>query len=70
MPGMGGVKCLEKIIGINPEAKVVVASGYSANEAEKTVIKNWAKGFVAKPYKISQMLDVVRDVMEGREQQG
>jgi len=35
MPGMGGRKCLEELMRINPQVNVVVASGYSANRIAK-----------------------------------
>jgi CheY-like chemotaxis protein len=65
MPGMGGDKCLRGLLKLNPEAKVLMASGYSVNEAAKEAIEAGAKGFVAKPYQVREMLDVVREVLEG-----
>src|SRR5208337_4625073 len=44
MPGMGGRRCLEEILGMNPEAKVLVASGYSANGPTMEVIELGARG--------------------------
>jgi DNA-binding NarL/FixJ family response regulator len=35
MPGMGGEKALRAILEINPKAKVLIASGYAANEQVK-----------------------------------
>jgi two-component system cell cycle sensor histidine kinase/response regulator CckA len=33
MPGMGGKQCLNEILRSNPQAKVVIASGYAMEEA-------------------------------------
>jgi PAS domain S-box-containing protein len=65
MPGMGGEQCLHKLLMINPAAKVVIASGYAWNgETEKTA-HSGAKAFIQKPYDVRQMLQVVRDVLDG-----
>jgi len=64
MPGMGGARCLEKLIGINPSAKVVIASGYTLDGLTKAVIEKGAKGFVGKPYNLRHMLDVIREILD------
>jgi len=63
MPGIGGKKCLEKIIKIDPNAKIVIASGYSDDEHTKEIFRSGARGFLRKPYDMSQMLKVVRDAL-------
>jgi PAS domain S-box-containing protein len=64
MPGMSGRKCLEELIKIDPQVKVLVASGYSANESAKETIEAGAKGYIGKPYSVRQMLKVVRQVLD------
>lgn len=64
MPGMGGHKCLKELIAINPEIKVLVASGYSANGGVKDVIGEGASGYIAKPYKMFDLLQTVRQVLD------
>lgn len=64
MPGMGGQKCLEEIRKIDPLQKVVIASGYSINSSETEKIKNDYCAHLEKPYKMEQMLAVVRDVLD------
>ena len=63
MPGMGGLRCLEKLIKMNPKVKVIVASGYSRNGPTRDVIKLGAKGFVGKPYEVKEMLRVIRETI-------
>ena len=65
MPGMGGKRCLEEILKVNPQAKVVVASGYSMNGPAKEVLDDGAKAFIRKPYELKQMLGEVRKVLDG-----
>ena len=64
MPGMGGKKCLEGLMKINPQTKVIIASGYSVNGPTRGAIEAGAKAFVGKPYEVSQILKVVREVLD------
>jgi len=64
MPGMGGRKCLEKLLKINPRARVLIASGYSVDGPTKKALEAGAKGFISKPYDIKQMLKVVRETLD------
>jgi two-component system, cell cycle sensor histidine kinase and response regulator CckA len=64
MPEMGGKQCLEGLLSLDPSAKVIIASGYSANGPTKDALAAGAKGFVNKPYDIRQLLEVVRGVLD------
>ncbi|MGO9571019.1 MAG: PAS domain S-box protein [Desulfomonilaceae bacterium] len=64
MPEMGGKQCLEGLLSLNPSAKVIIASGYSADGPTKDALAAGAKGFVNKPYDIRQVLGVVREVLD------
>ncbi|MBN1626025.1 MAG: PAS domain S-box protein, partial [Deltaproteobacteria bacterium] len=64
MPGIGGSKCMEEILKINPSAKVVIASGYYLNDGKGTTSKTGAKGFIKKPYILESMLNEIRKVLE------
>lgn len=64
MPGMGGKRCLEKLLTMNPGIKVVIASGYSINGHGKDALEAGARAFVSKPYELKQMLRVVRKVLD------
>ncbi|MCG2778596.1 MAG: response regulator [Desulfobacterales bacterium] len=66
MPGMGGKRCLEKLVEMNPRVKVIIASGYSVNGPTKDAVDAGAKGFVGKPYEIRQMLQAIREVMDNK----
>ncbi|MCA1960813.1 MAG: PAS domain S-box protein [Desulfomonile sp.] len=65
MPEMGGRQCLDQLLSLDPEVKVVVAGGYSASGPTKEVLEAGAKGFVDKPYGMRQLLDTVRSVLDG-----
>jgi len=65
MPEMGGMQCIEDLLKIDATARVLIASGFMPNGKAKEAIENGAKGFVYKPYNIRQMLQVVREVLDG-----
>lgn len=64
MPGMGGSKCLEELLKLNPQVKVIIASGYYVNGVDSAQIKAGAKGFIKKPYILESMLLEIRRVIE------
>lgn len=65
MPGMSGIKCLEKLLEIDPAAKVLIASGYMVEGYQRDVIDKHSKGFIEKPFRIRDMLQTVRQVLDG-----
>ena len=64
MPGMGGRRCLEELLKIDPQAKIVIASGYSVNGPTREALEAGARGFISKPYEVRKMLKVVREVLD------
>jgi len=64
IPGMGGKKCYEEILKINPKSKILIVSGYSANGPGKEAIKAGAKGFVGKPFDVSHLLETIREILD------
>lgn len=63
MPGMGGNKCLQEMIKLDPSAKVVVASGYSMDGQIMQPLETGALGYISKPYKVADLLNEVRNVL-------
>ena len=64
MPEMDGKKCLEEILLVNPNAKVVLASGHSEGRAASGAMASRAKGFVQKPYDMRQLLNTIREILD------
>ncbi len=64
MPGMGGHKCLQELLKINPTVNVVIASGYSADVHEKEPSELGARDFLFKPYQLKDLAGMVRKVLD------
>lgn len=62
MPGMGGLRGAKEIVRLDPEAKVIIASGYSINSQEKKAISAGALGYIGKPYSLADLLDKIKTV--------
>jgi len=63
MPGMGGSICLEKILRFDPEAKVIIASGFTSDKPMSDTLKKAAKDFITKPYNMKKMHEVIQRVL-------
>ncbi len=63
MPEMDGKKCMQEILQINPNAKVVLASGHSESGLANGNVTGRAKAFVQKPCNMSQLLTTIREVI-------
>jgi PAS domain S-box-containing protein len=64
MPKMGGKQCLEELLKIDPGMKALVASGYTHNENKEDLIRAGAKGLVGKPFQMTELLQIIRDVLD------
>jgi PAS domain S-box-containing protein len=64
MPGMGGHEALKKILAINPEARVLISSGYSAKGQVKDTLKSGAVGYITKPFRKAELFKTVREVLD------
>jgi CheY-like chemotaxis protein len=64
MPGMSGTSVLDALLKLDPATKVIVASGYSDIGPMRESREAGAKSFIAKPYEIKQLLQMIREVMD------
>jgi len=63
MPKMNGPELFVEIRKINPEAKVIMSSGFSL-ENEDDLLAQGVKVFIPKPYQIKVLARVVREVLD------
>lgn len=64
MPGMSGNQCLKELLEIEPEVRVLISSGYSANGPTKQLSAAGARGFITKPYDMKDILRVIRRIID------
>lgn len=66
MPGMGGHKAMRELFARYPGTKVVIASGYASQDQIKASLDAGAAAYVAKPFKKSELLSIVRQVLDSK----
>jgi len=64
MPDMCGERTFYKIKEINPDAKVLIASGYSQNPKVENILKHGAKLFLQKPFQLKELSDAIKTTLQ------
>ncbi|MCX7817039.1 MAG: PAS domain S-box protein [Syntrophales bacterium] len=64
MPDISAAELYERIREINPEVKVILASGYSMNGLARSILEKGVKAFIQKPYRLSELSTKVRNVLD------
>ncbi|MBI5248041.1 MAG: PAS domain S-box protein [Desulfomonile tiedjei] len=64
MPGMGGKQCLEELLKIDPQVRVLISSGFSGDVSVKESLDIGALGFVGKPFRMNELLLKVRKLLD------
>jgi signal transduction histidine kinase/DNA-binding NarL/FixJ family response regulator len=65
MPGMGGRQCLKELLDLDPQASILISSGYSTTVNASDAIKCGARGYIGKPYRLTDLLTKVRRILDG-----
>jgi CheY-like chemotaxis protein len=64
MPDMDGRKTYEKLREINPDIKVLLASGYSITGQVTEILKGGFNGFIQKPFNMIRLSKKMRAILE------
>jgi signal transduction histidine kinase/CheY-like chemotaxis protein len=64
MPKVDGIEAYRLLKGINPGVKVIISSGYAADEAGG-LRESGVLGFLDKPYRVAEMAKIVRKALDG-----
>lgn len=64
MPRMGGQQALQRILELDPAARVLISSGYMMDLKPEDFIRSGAKGFLKKPYLLEPLAQLVRQTIE------
>jgi CheY-like chemotaxis protein len=65
LPKLGGWETFQKMREVNPDVKVILASGFVNPELKLEMMKQGAKDFVQKPYVPHRILRRIREVLDG-----
>ncbi len=65
LPRLGGWETFQRMRDINPNLKVILASGFVHPELKAEMISQGAKDFIQKPYVPSKILQRIREVLDG-----
>jgi PAS domain S-box-containing protein len=69
MPDMNGGEIFDEIKKINPQAKVLLSSGYSLNGKASKIIARGCDGFIQKPFTIGDISRQLRMILSQQPQQ-
>ncbi len=61
--GIGGKEAVKDILAIDPNAKVVVSSGYSTDPLMVNYAENGFVGVLAKPFEVAVVETLLKDVL-------
>jgi CheY-like chemotaxis protein len=66
MPEMDGLELMARIKFKHPGLPVVLITGYSVSEARKIAMEKGADAFVAKPFHMKEIQDVVGNLLKNK----
>ena len=64
MPGMGGRACLKALLEMDPQVRVIIASGYLTDNRDNDAQSRGARGFLKKPYHLQALLGKIREILD------
>ena len=63
MPDMGGREVFQKLRAINPDIKVLLASGYSIDGEASKIMAQGCNGFIQKPFSMEKLSNKIQEVI-------
>ncbi len=69
MPGMTGLELAQRLLALRPELPIILCSGYSSAVSEEMARSAGITGFAAKPLIKKEIGELIRSVLDHREQQ-
>ena len=65
MPKCGGHETFYKIRELDPQAKILLSSGYVSENEIQDLLRQGACGFLSKPHRIAVVAQTIRDALDG-----
>jgi signal transduction histidine kinase/CheY-like chemotaxis protein len=63
MPEMNGTACFENLKQVDPEVKVIIATGIGEFEKKKELEEKGIKGYLGKPYRLENIAQKLMDIL-------
>lgn len=63
MPQMEGLECIEKIVAIDPEVRILVVSALSDKATGIEALSLGASGFLCKPFSDEELVEALDELM-------
>jgi len=63
LPSRGGWEVLEEVRKLNPDAKVICASGFLENSIREEMLAAGAVEFIQKPYVYTSLITLIRSLL-------
>jgi len=64
MPGISGEETYEQLREIRDDVRVILSSGYSLNGHAAKILAKGCKGFIQKPFNITDLSHKIREVLD------
>jgi two-component system cell cycle sensor histidine kinase/response regulator CckA len=64
MPEIYGRECVKELLRIDPQTKVLIATGLYADSSTKESVEMGTRGFVSKPITFKELLRQVRKFLD------
>jgi DNA-binding NtrC family response regulator len=66
MPKMGGAETIQAIRSIDPDARILVASGFAPDDAVQALVRELSIEFLQKPFRMAELATAVSAALSGR----
>ncbi|PKN19455.1 MAG: hypothetical protein CVU71_08080 [Deltaproteobacteria bacterium HGW-Deltaproteobacteria-6] len=64
MPGLNGGETYNQLKAINPQAKVILSTGYSGSEQAQRILDKGCHGLIQKPFRMEDLSQKIREVLD------
>ncbi len=64
MPEMDGIECVEQIVALKPEVRILVVSALADKATAVEAIRKGANGFLCKPFTDRQLNDALTELLQ------
>ena len=64
MPGLSGKETYRRLKQIDPQVRVLLASGYAMEGQAEEILKEGCTAFIQKPFKMEQLSLTIQEIMD------